>query len=135
MAPEQKGNAPKTKITTSTAGEDLTLPVESRTLITQGDFAVGSQYYYTAQKNGNSTRDWTIRKIKLMNAYILESSGRTLLACIHVAENEVRNSTCLDKIAISSHVLISRRLHTDFFLLRPYYGCQTNKNYSFNHRH
>jgi len=57
MAPEQKGNAPKTKITTSTAGEDLTLPVESRTLITQGDFAVGSQYYYTAQKNGNSTRD------------------------------------------------------------------------------
>jgi hypothetical protein len=31
-----------------------------------------------------------------MNAYMIESSGRTPLACIHVAENEVRNSTCLD---------------------------------------
>jgi len=61
------------------------------------------------------TPQGTKQSEKSMNAYILESSGRTLLACIHVAENEVRNSTCLDKIAISSHVLISRRLHTDFF--------------------
>jgi hypothetical protein len=44
MAPEQKENPPKTKVTTSTGGEDLTLPVEFQTLITQGDFAVGSQY-------------------------------------------------------------------------------------------
>ena len=79
MAPEQKGNAPKTKITTSTAGEDLTLPVESRTLITQGDFAVGSQYYYTAQKNGNSTRDQTIRKIN---------------ECLHIREFR-QNTACL----------------------------------------
>ena len=72
------------------------------------------------------TPQGTKQSEKSMNAYILESSGRTLLACIHVAENEVRNSTCLDKIAISSHVLITEDF-TLIFLLRSYYGCQTKK--------
>uniref|UniRef100_A0A0A9CGG9 Uncharacterized protein n=1 Tax=Arundo donax TaxID=35708 RepID=A0A0A9CGG9_ARUDO len=43
-----------------------------------------------------------IPKEMFLLEYILESSGRTLLACIHVAENEVRNSTSQNRDVGSS---------------------------------
>jgi hypothetical protein len=43
---------------------------------------------------------WKFYRVRnSITSYTLDSSGRTLLVCIHVAENEVRNSTCLDKIS------------------------------------